>query len=119
MSLVSAAASAFSGIVAVAGWIGHHVRTLSVTPTTWNCLECGVPNELARDACWSCGAGYGEDPLYASHIPIERRWLCPECAVWNGIARSACWRCGAAPEPSNRTLDASRSQGAASRRRNT
>jgi hypothetical protein len=98
MSLVSAAFSVFSALAAAAGWVGHHVRSMSVAPQAWDCMECSVPNELDRDTCWSCGAGYGQDPLFPSRIPFERRWLCPECAVWNGIARSDCWRCGTVHE---------------------
>ncbi len=94
MGLPAIVASALSGFVAVATWVSHQVRSLAAPPRSWNCLACHVPNELSRDTCWSCGAGYGEDPLYASHIPFDRRWICPVCAVWNGIARTACWRCG-------------------------
>ena len=94
MTLLAAAASAASGLVAAAHWVSHRVRSLSVSPTAWTCLACGVPNELEREACWSCGERYGQAPLFPSHIPFERRWLCPTCAVWNGIARTDCWRCG-------------------------
>ncbi len=98
MAFLALLGSAASGILGAVGWIAQHVRSLSVTPTAWPCLACGVPNELDRDLCWSCGAGYGQDPLYASPIPMERRWLCRSCAVWNGIARTDCWRCGAIRE---------------------
>lgn len=96
MGIVSAASSVLSSVAAATVAIAHYVRCLTVMPRAWHCLDCGVPNELDRDTCWSCGAGYGEDPLTASHIPIERRWICPSCAVWNGIARTVCWRCGVA-----------------------
>ncbi len=119
MTLLSAGASLVSALIAAGGWMGHQLRALSVAPKAWSCLECGVPNELDRDTCWSCGAGYGEDPLYPSHIPFERRWLCPECAVWNGIARPVCWRCGATRQASDRPRDGPQSRDAASRRRNT
>lgn len=101
MDLPAFLASLGSGVVAAAGWVAHRVHGLSVHTHSWTCLECQVPNELDRDTCWSCGAGYGEDPLYPSHIPFDRRWLCPECAVWNGIARTDCWRCGADREPAD------------------
>jgi len=79
-------ATAASGIVGAAGWIAHQARALSVVPRAWTCMECHVSNELDRDTCWRCGPGYGQDPLYPSHNPIERPWICMSCAVWNGIA---------------------------------
>ena len=88
MGLLAFAASALSGVVAAAGWVSHRVHSFNVTPHTWTCLACSVLNELERDTCWSCGSGYGEDPLFPSHIPFDRRWICPSCAVWNGIART-------------------------------
>ncbi|HII41196.1 MAG TPA: hypothetical protein HA326_08290, partial [Thermoplasmata archaeon] len=57
-------ASVVSGVVTAAGWVAHRVHSLGVTTRTWTCLECQVPNELDRDTCWSCGAGYGQDPVY-------------------------------------------------------
>ena len=101
MSLVSVAAYVFSGLVAAGGWVAHHVRSLSVPPHSWPCVGCGTPNELERDTCWSCGAGYGQDPLFPSPIPFDRRWLCECCAVWNGVARTDCWRCGTVRDPAS------------------
>lgn len=119
MTLISAAASLISGLVAAVGWIGQHLRSFNVAPKAWTCLACGVPNELDRDTCWSCGDGYGEDPLYPSHIPFDRRWLCPECAVWNGIARTDCWRCGATNEADPDQEQNPGMKGSPPKRRNT
>jgi hypothetical protein len=119
MTLISSAASLISGLVAAVGWMGQHLRSFNVTLKAWTCLGCGVPNELARDTCWSCGEGYGEDPLFPSRIPFDRRWLCPECAVWNGIARSECWRCGATNEASRDPAQRPRTKGLSRTRRNT